>query len=185
MRSKRWIGFPAAVLMSLAVNATFTSAAEFVNCLEDVAAWDLAAKRNYQTGLRDLVVREAPRFAELAALNMELQIALAEAQHAKLLYLLQSAPERLTTNAGLGAFTNFNWSAEDNAVLSESDDSFAELQDKIESLSERNDGHADWPALRALVRDELARSDTFKEITARFMTARTEAEVQLAICESD
>lgn len=179
--AKRGLWFAASLAIWTSV-ATPVPAAERIACLEGAAAHDLQAKRVYQTALNDLVHSEAPQFAELVRLNMELQIALAEARHRKLLYLLRHAPERLTTDAGLAAFANFDWSAEDDAALSERDPAYGALSDKVDRLTARNDVHSDWPALRALFRDELARSEPFKEITASLMTARSEAEARLAAC---
>lgn len=154
------------------------------DCLAAVAAADLAAKRAYQAGLSDLVLREAPRFAELAGLNRDLQIALAEARQRELRYLLRHAPARLKTDDGLAAFANFDWSAEDGAHLRAEDAEFQALQDRIDALSARSDGHADWPALRALFRDELASSEGFRTLTADFAAAQTRAEARLADCRS-
>lgn len=151
-------------------------------CYLQVAARDLANRRIYQTALRDLIADQAPTFADLAELNWRLQIARAEARHRQLDYLLKTAPERVATDASLAAFTNFDWSAADDRDLSRREPAFAVLRGEIESLSRRSDGDPEWPALRGFLRDDLARRDAFKKITAAFMTARTETEIQLALC---
>jgi len=188
MHSKRWALRAVAALALWIFHAPLATAADPAadpaDCLAAVASADLAAKRAYQTGLSDLVLREAPRFAELAGLSRELQLALAEARHRELRYLLRHAPARLKTDDGLAAFTNFDWSAEDGAHLRAEDAAFQTLQERIDALSARSDGHADWPALRALFRDELGRSEAFTALTADFAAARTRAEARLADCRA-
>ena len=85
-----------------------SSAAGFAECVGDAAAGDFDAKKEYQTTLRDLIVRHRPEFESLASLNMELQIALAEAGKARFRYLLKHSPRRIRTDGGLSKFTNFD-----------------------------------------------------------------------------
>jgi len=171
-----------AAVLSAAAGTTRAGAPDATACFLQVAGRDLANKRTYQTALRDLIADQAPILTDLADLNWRLQIALAEARHRQLDYLLKTAPQRVATDASLAAFTNFDWSAADDRELSRREPAFAVLRDEIESLSRRSDSDPQWPALRRFLRDDLAHRDAFKAITATFMTARTETEIQLALC---
>jgi hypothetical protein len=179
----RSIGRAAVISVLLTLTAP-AGADEFTDCVRRVAAQDLAAKRDYQASLRALVVNKRPDFAALAKLNMDLQIALAEARKAQLDYLSEHQPKRIDTAEGLSKFTNFDWSTADDAKLTQADSAYRQLNERITGLKETNNGHPDWPAMRELFRGDLAQSRGFKALMAGFATRQNAVESMLGGCRA-
>lgn len=181
-KSAALLGISFAILVAIGGAAW---AGEFADCVRETASKDLMAKREFQRGLRDLIVQNRPEFESLATVNMELQILLAEARRAMLEYLLANDPGRIDTTNGLGRFSNFDWSEEDSAELMEESASYRDLDNRLSRLRDRNNGHPGWPELRAYVRSELGQSPDFKALTARLQSRQSEVEAVIAQCRHD
>lgn len=154
----------------------------FADCVRDAAGKDLAAKSEFQRGMRDLIVARRPQFKSVADVNMRLQVLLAERQYARLEYLLRHDVGRIETTKGLGRFGNFAWSGEDTRNFVETSRSNRARERKIETLRRRNNEHPDWPKLRRYFRSELNESPNFKGLMTRFRRRHREIEVTLAAC---
>lgn len=157
----------------------------FADCVREAAARDLEVKREFQRGLRDLIVQKRPEFESLANVNMTLQIMLAEARQAMLGYLLTHDPKRIDTTKGIARFRNFEWSDADSAKLMEKNSSYRELRGRISTLREQNDAHPDWPKLREYFRSELGRNPDFKGLMTRFQTRQSDVEAAVARCSNE
>lgn len=180
--------FVAFVGIALVIQSAIDGAAwagRFADCVRDAASRDLVAKTELQRDLRDLVVQKRPEFGSLATVNMKLQILLAEAQRARLDYLITHEPDRIDTANGLGQFRNFEWSDEDSARRMKESKSYYELESRISTLKERNNDHPSWPKLREYVRSELGRSPDFKALMARFQARQGDLKAVIAQCHHD
>ena len=95
------------------------------NCIATVAEIDLSAKLAFQDGMRDFIVAEAPEYGDLARLNRDLQVGLAQSRYRRLQYLMFTDPARLRIDGTVSKLMNFDWSATDDAGLSATSKSFA------------------------------------------------------------
>ncbi len=154
--------FTVAAFLSLAPLAQAQDSA-FAPCVRELAERDLAGKMAFQQGLRDLIAARKPEFEELAELQMQLQIAYARARTARLGFLAARDPQRIDTSS-LTKFRNFDWSAADDAAMAAQDPGAGELVARIAVLRGENDGHCDWPKLRA----ELMPGPAFRALMADF-----------------
>ena len=174
--------------MSLAIHIAGGGGARagaFADCAGDAAGGYLVAQTEFQRQMRDLVVAARPEFAALATVNMELQTLLAEARRAMIDHLLKHDADRIDTTSGLGSFTNFDWSDGDTDKFMAESSSYQQLRNRIATLREQNDGHADWPKMREYFRSELGQSAEFKAIMARFQSRQSEVEAVIAQCHRD
>ena len=124
----------------------------------------MVAKVQFQRDLRNLVVQNRPEFEALANVSMELQILFAEARRKKFDHLLKHDPDRIDTANGLGRFSNFAWSDEDAKNFMAESASYRKLEERITRLEEQNNGHPDWPKIRAYFRAELTQSPEFNAV---------------------
>ncbi len=174
--------------ISLAIQIAFGGTAwggGLADCVRDAASADLVAKTEFQRDLRNLIVQQRPAFETLATINKELQTLLAEAQRAKLDYLLEHDPDRIDTTNGLARFSNFAWSDDDTAKFIEASSSYRELEIRTATLHERNNDHPDWPKLREHFRSELSQSPDFAALMTRFQTRQRNVEAEIAKCRRD
>lgn len=169
-----------AVALSVAVGGA--RAADFAACVGDVADRYTAAKTEYQRGLHDLIVQRRPALAPLARVNRDLQILFAEARRARMGYLIAQDPGRIDLSGGLSRFSNFNWTAADKAALAGTSSAYRDIEARLSALQEQNNGHPDWPDLRALFAGELGRSEEHKALLARFQAEQAEVEAAMAQC---
>lgn len=170
--------------IQIAVGGT-ALAGGFADCVRNAASEVLVAKTEFQHDLRSLIVQKRPDFELLATVSMELQFLLAEARRAKFDYLLGHDPNRIDTTNGLAQFSNFEWSDEDGAKFMEKSSSYRELEHRISTQREQNDGHSDWPKLREYFRSELNQSQDFKALMARFQTRQSNVEAMIEQCHHD
>ncbi|UCH73121.1 MAG: hypothetical protein JSU82_12240 [Rhodospirillales bacterium] len=133
-------------------------------CLQRAAAEDLAGKADFQHGLFRLIVDGKPEFAALAALNRDLQIALAQAQAARFAYLVKNDPDRIETKGTLSEFRNFEWSETDETALRGESESYRALAARIVAQRRRSNGHCDWPQLRAYFAEGLATGPAYRTL---------------------
>ncbi len=173
---------PAITGMILVGLLTPSSAAGFAECVVDAAAREFEAKKEFQAALRDLIVRHRPEFKSLASLNMELQIALAEAGKARFRYLLKHSPRRIRTDGGLSKFTNFDWSKEDSERFARQDAGYRLLEQRTAKLAIANNGHPDWPKLREFFRGALRKRPEFAAMMKRFQALQKEVGDLVAGC---
>ena len=182
MRSGILVAFFAiSFAIRIAIGGT-ASAATFADCVRDAAGRDLVAKTAFQRGMRDLVVQRRPAFRSLATVNMELQIAYAEARRSKLDYLLKHDAGRIETTRGLVRFTNFAWSDADTEKFIEESSSYRELDKRLATLKERNNGHPDWPKMRQYFRTALGQSPDFRALMARFQAGQRDVTAVISRC---
>ncbi|MGH1479288.1 MAG: hypothetical protein ACRBM6_11335 [Geminicoccales bacterium] len=172
------------LIVMLASSTNFSKGGEYKECVAVVAVSDAESKIKFQKSLRDLTVRENRRFAELANLNMELQVALAKSRRIRLLHLLRTDTTRLNTTGSMSKFTNFGWSAEDTARLAETDAQFEAITQKISELKSTIKGHPDWPALHKFVLEVLNKHSEFATLIAQLNKARDLGARRLGDCRS-
>jgi hypothetical protein len=137
----------------------------FAACVREAAKRDLAGKEAFQTGVRDLIAAEKPKFEALASLHMSHQIALARLRAAKMAYLAEHDPGRIKTES-LAKFRNFDWSPADDAALAGEDAETAALLARVADLRKKNDANRDWPKLREFMRGELMPGPDFRGLMA-------------------
>jgi hypothetical protein len=159
-----------------------TSADPFADCVRDAASEALAAKTEFQTDLRDLIVSQRPDFEALATVNMELQILFAEARRAKFDYLLKSDRGRIDTANGLGKFSNFPWTDEDTALFKEDSAAYRDVESRLATLRKRNNSQPDWPQMREYFRSDLSQSADFAAVMAGFQGRQKDVETAIAQC---
>ena len=154
-------------------------------CLGEIAEADLSAKSSHQNSLRDLIVARRPNFIALADINRDLQLLFAEMRFARLQHLISTASGRVDSTNGLTQFRNFDWTEEDRRELLGASPAYRAKVERLEILKSKNNGHPDWPALRAFVREELSKEADFKDLIATFQKHNATAETALADCGSN
>jgi len=182
MRSKAVGTFFGLCAGYLIAASSAASADAFADCVRAVASQDLASRAAFQRDLRDLVVGQRPEFAALADINMELQTLLAQAQRVRLDYLLEHAPGRLDTASGPAGLTNFDWSDADQAHLMAASGAYRALGARLATARESNNGHPDWPEMRAYFRSQLSRGADYAAIMARLQDRQKDIAAALAQC---
>ncbi len=107
-----------------------------------------------------------------------------EQAQARFRYLVTQDPTRVRTDGDLSQFVNFGaeWTVEDETALSAADLEYAALNARIDSLRKLNDGHPDWPALRAYWATELSTRAEYAEALERFERRQAELEEELGDC---
>lgn len=154
---------------------------DYQKCLLKVSEADLEAKVDFQTSLAGLVIEDHPGLGNLASLNRDLQIGLARARNMKLNYLINDDIARLVSASGLTRFTNFDWSARDDADLGTQNPEFSALLDQVDILAEKNNDNPNWPDLRAKF-IELQAGKDFQKILERFIDQQEKAGQRLENC---
>jgi hypothetical protein len=168
MRYRTYILFFALVLIAQMSLIASVQAADFAECAQDIANKDFIAKQAFQTELRDMIVAPRQDFKELANLNMDLQIALAEARKTVIAYLLEHEPARLSTTGGLSKFSNFDWSEKDQEKFVQANKAHAQLAEKVEKLKKANNSHPDWGKMRGYMRGVLSKKPGFEKLMSNF-----------------
>lgn len=140
-------------------------AAGFEDCVRRASELDLEARTVYQHATRDLIARDRPDFAPLAAISRDLQIAKAWARAARYVWLLRHDVRRIKTTASLSAFRNFEWNPEDETAFRDANGDYDTQARRIEGLTKANDGNAGWPALRDYFTGTLFQSLEFRALT--------------------
>lgn len=155
-------------------------------CLESLYLSYTEAQRDWQLSLKDLIVLSRPDFGELGSLSTELQLAMIEQAQARFRYLVTRDAKRVRADGDLSQFVNFEveWTVADETALLAADPEYGALRAKIDSLRALNDGHPDWPALRAYWATELSQRAEYTEALKRFERRQTELEEELGNCAS-
>ncbi len=138
----------------------------FAACIRESVERDHAGRTEFQHGLFNLIVAGKPEFKALAALNRDLQLALAESRATKFAYLLKNDPARIETKSTLTAFRNFDWTAQDEEALQRDSETYRALSRRTTELRGRSDGHPDWPKMRAFFAEGLAASTAYRDLAA-------------------
>ena len=184
MRTRIQFAFFALVLMAQMSLVAPALAMDFVECASGIATKDFVAKKFFQTKLRDMVVGPRPDLKELANLNMELQIALAEARKTIIVYLVEHDPARLSTTGGLSRFSNFEWSDEDQEKFVQANEAHAQLEERVEKLRKANDSHPLWGKMRGFMNRELSKNPEFEKLMTQFMADQARVNDMLLKCPS-
>ena len=153
----------------------------YQKCLLKVSEADLKAKVEFQTSLADLIFEDHPGLGNLASLNRDLQMGLARARNMKLNYLIEDDIARLVSASGLTRFTNFDWTARDDADLGDLNPEFSALLDQVDILAEKNNENPAWSDLRAKF-VELQAGKDFQKILERFIKQQEKAGQRLENC---
>ena len=101
----------------------------------------------------------------------------------KLVRLIETAPDRLTLNGEISAFSNFSWSDADEAALRANKAEYAALAVEIQSLKQANQGHLDWPVLRAWARESADGRARVTTLAEAFKVDRAAVSAALAACQ--
>lgn len=137
------------------------------------------AQRHWQQELAQFLTRHQPDLQDLIALNRDLQLAMIERRSLEFQYLLKVHPERIVTDQGIARFANFDWSDQDAEELRRVNPAFAQIEERIKDLRQRNDSHPNWPALREAYQS-LAKDPEYQVIYKRFQEQVAQAEKILA-----
>ena len=164
------------LLLGLPKNTWGQSASE-----HRLKAWNVytEAQRYWQQELAEFLTRHQPDLKDLIALNRDLQLAMIEKRSLEFQYLLKAHPERIVTDHDMSRFANFDWDDHDAEALREVNPEFAHVEERIKDLREHNDGHPQWPALRA-AHQSLAKDPGYQVVHRRFQEQITQAEKILA-----
>ena len=171
------------VLVFIIALSGTAQANDLKTCIAQAAELDVGNKTAFHNGMRDLIVREAPQFDELAGIYREMQIALAEKRHRQLQYLLFTDPERLVIGETISKLTNYDWDEKDTAIMARVAPDYKALVARIDEIEARNQGHADWPALRAFVAEALSEHAQYKTLMTRLWKGRDAASAHLKSCQ--
>lgn len=182
MKYRTQILFFALVLIAQMSLIVPVRAEGFAACAQGIADKDFIAKQEFQVGLRDMIVGPRPDFKALANLNMDLQIALAEARKAVIAYLLEHEPARIATTGGMSKFSNFAWSEKDQEKFVQANEVHAQLAEKVEKLKKANNSHTDWGPMRGYMNRDLSKNPEFEKLIARFMADQKKLGDLLAKC---
>ncbi len=140
-------------------------AATFEDCVRRASELDLRTRTEYQNGTHDMIARDKPEFAALAAVNRDLRIARAWARAARYVWLMRHDVLRIKTTASLSAFRNFEWNPEDETAFRDANGDYDTQARRIEGLTRKNDGNRDWPALREYFSGTLFKNPEFRALT--------------------
>lgn len=154
---------------------------DYQKCLLKVSNNYLEARIEFQTELANLIIEDLPGLGNLAILNRDLQIGLARARNMKLNYLIEDDVARLVSASGLTRFTNFDWTAQDDADLGDLNPDFSALLDQLDVLAEDNNNNPNWPELRAKF-GELQNGKEFQKILEKFIEEQEKAGHRLENC---
>ncbi len=160
-----------------------TRAGTSPDCVGNISADYLKAKTHYQNELHDLITKTAPDLTVLAGINRDLQVALAEDRHARLLFLLASNKERIVTDKGMSRFSNFDWNAGDQKSFLKVSANHQSQTDRITKLKEKNNNHPDWPRMRNLFREKLFLKPEYQAIQKELTTQTKALGQQLKRCQ--
>ena len=95
-----------------------------------------------------------------------------------------ASPERLESQHGISQFVDLGvvWTDADETALSHEAPDYLDLVRQTDSLRARNNGHPDWPPLRAYVTEELMGDPAFTEALERFQRLQREINAKLGAC---
>ena len=156
-------------------------------CLESVYLGFAEAQRAWQVSLKNLIVSARPDYDELVSLSAELQLAMIEENQARFMYLITQQSDRVRSAGDLSQLVNLGgaqWTSGDEKALLAVDLKYRALSARTDSLRRLNDGHPDWPALRAYFASELSKRVDYAEALERFQKRQAELEEELANCTS-
>lgn len=174
----------AVVVIGLAAFADRPAVAQqWMACAKSVADGELAANQRLHNGLANLIVANRADFREVALLNRDLQIAMSQARHMRLVHLLGTAPRKITLTGGLSRFSNFSWDSGDDKDLRRSNAAYARLETRIAGLKRRNDAHDDWSQMRLYARGALSGLPEYQRLMAEFQGSLRKLESQLSGCK--
>ena len=134
------------------------------NCIGQIVGVDVGNKNTFQAGLRDLIIREAPQYGELATLNWELQAGLVEKRQRELQYLLFTDPERLDVKRTVSKLTNYDWNELDTIRMARVAPEYKALTERLDGLQLRNNNHSDWPELRTYITTTLVENADYSSL---------------------
>ncbi len=165
------------------IYSTSTFASGGTDCAGEISADYLEAKTHYQNELYELISKTAPDLTALAGINRDLQVALAEQRHNKLLFLLAYNKERIVTDQGMSRFSNFDWNAGDQKSFLKVSANHQTQTDRITKLKEKNNNHPDWPRMRNLFREKLFLKPEYQTIQKELTTQTKTLGQQLKRCQ--
>ena len=182
MRVTQWV-FGTMFLFGVGTACRPGDGAGPVSCLESVFAEYTASQRAWQESLGEIILARRPEFAELASILKHLQLAMIEMTEARFRYIIAS-PERLEAQDGLSEFVDFGvvWSEADEAALLDEASDYRDLVRRTDSLRAGNNGHPDWPRLRAYSTDELMGDPEFTGALEQFQRLQREINAKLRAC---
>jgi hypothetical protein len=171
------------LLVGIAASCKPGDGAEPITCLESVFTEHAASQRAWQESLLDIIVSQRPEFAELASISKQLQLAMIDMTEARFHYVIAS-PERLEAQHGLSEFVDLGvvWTDADETALSDEAPDYLDLIRQTDSLRAMNNGHPDWPLLRAYVTEELMGDPAFTGALERFQRLLREIKSKLTAC---
>ena len=183
MRRGHWSVGHVFLLVGIAASCRPGDGAEPITCLESVFIENITSQRAWQESLQDIVVSRRPEFAELASILKHLQLAMIDMTEARFRYVIAS-PERLEAQHGLSEFVDFGvvWSEADEAALLDEASDYRDLVRRTDSLRAGNNGHPDWPRLRAYSTDELMGDPEFTGALEQFQRLQREINAKLRAC---
>ncbi len=134
--------------------------------------------------LQDLIVSSRPDYEELVSLSADLQLAMIERSQARFVYLLTQQSDQISSTGDLSQLVKvgLRWTPADEQALLAVDLKYEALSARVDSLRTLNDGHPDWPDLRAYFASELSTRADYTEVLERFQKRQVELEEELTRC---
>ena len=160
-------------------------ASNLKNCIAQVVEVDVGNSKSYETALRDLIVREAPQYDELAGINWELQSGLVEKRQREIQYLLFTDPERLDVKHTVFKLINFDWNELDTFRMARVAPEYKALTARLEDLQLRNNNHSDWQALRTFVTTTLVGNADYKSLLIKLQKGQKFADTLFKDCKGN
>jgi len=163
------------VIGSILVLATAAGSSDFAACFDRAHSNYRDAQRRWHRALHLAVLEAEPTLGALSEINTELQLAFVAQAEKRIRAFASRSPPGLRFESGLSGLLNpSDWSSRDESELRTRDPEYAELAERVAILRPQNDGHSDWPALRALIRTEVMASPSVKQVQGALRRAGEE-----------
>jgi len=144
----------------------------------DVAAvWKdcVVANKRFQYDLSRLVAGNWPELKAVADLQRDQQFAEIELRNMEFQYLLRNAPERIVTDRGISAFTEFGWTAADSDALRRANPDFVKLERWAEKNAKRIAQHRKYAIVQERI-GSLREDERYRSMKRRYEKRLAELE---------
>ena len=117
--------------------------------MEDIV-WEeyIKAKKQYQTALAELLLRQLPEAEEIIEVQRDIQFNMIEMRSEKFYFILKNYPEKLVADQGISPWSNFEWSEEHEKELIRTNEKYRQLKDEYGAMKKINQGHRQWSIVR-------------------------------------
>ncbi|MEM1048391.1 MAG: hypothetical protein AAGL24_19730 [Pseudomonadota bacterium] len=183
--SRRSLKMAAAVFLFGAFATTLhatTPMERFQACLKGVVDSRQTAFVAFQSALHDLLIRDNPEFAEVAAVNRDMQVTLNALRSIRLSFMIETDPERFRDLDGLSAFMNLHMDEAAERTLESRNADYRDLLAERARHKERTSAQTNWDAVRSRFRAMTAEDPDYAAAVEQHQTAYGAAEERLSDC---